>query len=36
MAHPNFEEKTFVGGSKATKFVNVFSLELFPLYGIMV
>ena len=26
---PNFVEKTFVGGSKSTKFVNVFSLENF-------
>ena len=26
-------EKTFTGGSKAMKFVNVFSLESFPLYG---
>ena len=32
-ARPNFEEKTFAGGSKITKFVNVFSLESFPLYG---
>ena len=31
---PNFEEKTFVGGSKTMKFVNVFSLENFPLYNI--
>ena len=35
MARPNFEEKTFVGGSKTAKFVNVFSLESFPLYGII-
>ena len=33
MAHPNFVEKTFIGGSKTAKFVNVFSLESFPLYG---
>ena len=33
MACPKFEEKTFAGGSKTTKFVNVFSLESFPLYG---
>ena len=33
MACPNFEEKTFAGGSKTAKFVNVFSLESFPLYG---
>ena len=35
-AHPNFVEKTFVGGSKTVKFVNVFSLECFVLYGILV
>ena len=30
-AHPNFMEKTFVGDSKATKFVNVFSpSHVFP------
>ena len=34
MACPNFKEKTFIGGSKATKFVNVFSLKSFPLYGV--
>ena len=28
MAHPNFMEKTFVGGFKAAKFVNVFSLKV--------
>ena len=28
---PNFMEKTFTGGSKSMKFVNVFSLESFPL-----
>ena len=33
-AHPSFVEKTFVGGSKTVKFVNVFSLESFVLYGI--
>ena len=33
MARPNFEEKTFAGGSKTVKFVNVFSLESFPLHG---
>ena len=32
MAHPNFEEKTFAGGSKTAKYVNVFSLETFPPY----
>ena len=26
-------EKTFTNGSKSTKFVKVFSLESFPLYG---
>ena len=31
-AHPNFMEKTFTGGSKTAKYVNVFSLENFPLY----
>ena len=31
-AHPNFVEKTFAGGSKTAKFVNVFSLESFVLY----
>ena len=35
MAHPNFVEKTFTGGSKTAKFVNAFSLESFPLYGII-
>ena len=29
----NFVEKTFAGGCKITKFVKVFSLESFPLYG---
>ena len=27
-------EKTFTGGSKTAKFVNVFSFEMFLLYGI--
>jgi hypothetical protein len=27
-------DKTFTGGSQTTKFVNVFSLESFPLYGV--
>ena len=36
MAHPNFVEKTFAGGSKTANFVNVFSLERFPLYSIFV
>ena len=35
MAHPNFVEKSFVGGSKTAKFVKVFSLESFPLYSII-
>ena len=30
---PNFTEKTFVTGSKTAKFVNIFSLESFALYG---
>ena len=34
MAHPNFVEKIFMGGSETVKFVKVFSLESFPLYGI--
>ena len=36
MARPNFKdtEKTFTGSSKTTKFVNIFSLERFPLYSI--
>ena len=33
MARSNFMERTFAGGSKAVKFVKVFSLESFPLYG---
>ena len=32
-ARPIFVEKTFVGGSKTAKFVNIFSLESFVLYG---
>ena len=35
MARPNFEEKTFAGGSKTAKSVNVFFLESFPLYSSM-
>ena len=31
---PNFAEKTFVNSHKTAKFVKVFSLEHFPLYGI--
>ena len=30
----NFIEKTFADGSRALKFVKVFSLKSFPLYGI--
>ena len=33
-ARPNFVEKTFTGGSKTAKVVNVFSLKSFPLYDI--
>ena len=33
MACPNFEEKTFAGGSKTVKSVNVFFLKSFLLYG---
>ena len=29
----SFVEKTFTGGSKTTKFMSVFSLKSFPLYG---
>ena len=29
MARPNFVEKTFAGGTKAVKFVKIFSLEVF-------
>ena len=36
MACPNFEEKTVIGDFKTVKFVNIFSLESFPLYGIYV
>ena len=35
MACPNFVEKTFAGGSKTVKFMKVFSLESFLLYGIL-
>ena len=31
-ACPNFVEKTFTGGSKTAKFMNVFSLKSFALY----
>ena len=31
---PNFTEKTFVNSYKTSKFVKVFSLESFPLYGL--
>ena len=31
---PNFTEKTFANSHKTVKFVKVFSLESFPLYGI--
>ena len=34
-ACPNFEEKTLVVASKTAKFVNVFSLESFLLYSIL-
>ena len=34
MARQNFVEKTFMGGSKTAKFVKVFSLKSFLLYGI--
>ena len=30
----NFAEKTFANSHKTSKFVKVFSLESFPLYGI--
>ena len=33
--HPNFAEKTFTFSHETAKFVNVFSLESFPLYGIL-
>ena len=32
---PNFAEKTFANSLKTAKFAKVFSLESFPLYGIM-
>ena len=32
---PNFLENTFANSHKTSKFVKVFSLESFPLYGIM-
>jgi len=32
---PNFMEKTFADSHKTAKFVKVFSLESFPLYGIL-
>ena len=32
---PNFAEKTFMNNHKTTKFAKVFSLENFPLYGII-
>ena len=35
-AHPNFMEKTFAGGSKTVKFVNIFSLVSFALYGTLI
>ena len=31
----NFVEKPFADGSQTSKFTKVFSLESFPLYGIM-
>ena len=35
-AHPKiFVEKTFEGGSQTAKFVKVFSLRCFPLYGMV-
>ena len=33
MARPSFVEKTFTGGSKTVKFVNIFSLESLVLYS---
>ena len=33
MACLDFMKKTFTGGSKTAKFINVFSLESFPLYS---
>ena len=35
MVRPNFAEKTFASGSKTMKFVKIFSLKSFPLYGIL-
>ena len=35
MARPNFVEKTFAGDSKTAKFMKIFSLESFSLYGSM-
>ena len=32
---PNFMEKTFANCHKTTKFAKVFSLESFPLYGML-
>ena len=32
---PNFVEKTFMNNHKTVKFMKVFSLESFPLYGIL-
>ena len=32
---PNFSETTFVDNYKTTKFAKIFSLESFPLYGVL-
>jgi hypothetical protein len=32
-AFPNFVEKIFADGPQTAKFVKVFSIEIFPLYG---
>ena len=32
---PNFAEKTFADGSQTSKSMKVFSLESFPLYGML-
>ena len=32
---PNFAEKTYVHSHKTAKFAKVFSLESFPVYGIL-
>ena len=32
---PNFVEKTFTNSHRTAKFAKVFSLESFPLYGIL-